>query len=1131
MHCPKCSASLLPEERFCTNCGTAVACSICGFTISPGARFCGGCGKPLAPVQAVPLPVAALQNVDSAAERRQITVMFCDLVDSTAMSARFDPEDHHEIIRAYQHTCAEIIAEFGGYVAQYLGDGIMVYFGYPKAHEDDPERAVHAGLRITRAVAALRLRPDLRLRTRVGIATGLVVVGDRIAAGTGWEVGVVGETPNLAARLQGLAQPNTVVIGPSTRRLLGSQFDYEDLGAHDLKGFDRPVQAWRVLAERSVANRFRAVRSSLLVPLVDRTEERALLRERSARVLNGEGQIVVLSGEPGIGKSRLARAAVEILCEEYEAWLMEIQCSSFHTQSALFPIIAALRPMIFPDDVPKDPAEGWTGLRAFLREAGFTGDEDVAPLFAHLLDIPVPAGQPPLALTPERHKQFTLNYLLQLIERCAAGQPALLLLEDLHWADPSTLEFVHLFVEQSRARRTFGLFTARPGFNPPWARVPHVTEIFLGRLPSQDAIELVRHMSGLEPLAPEVVETVIAKTDGIPLYLQEYTKTMVELRQSSPGAGKASALIPATLHDLLVARLDRLGEAKLVAQLAAMLGREFSLTLLEAVWNGSRDLLWSGIHQLVEEDVIYFKDEPARERLVFRHALIQDAAYESQLKSNRAYLHRRIAEVIEREFPDTVSREPESLAFHFTTARLPLKAIPYWRQAGTRAMGMAAYAEASRHFETALGLVAELPEDPGRHGLELDLRVRLGMALSGSHGYAAPGVEATYQRARELCGLLGDTADLYPVLRGLVTFYMMRNDLATARELSEHCLRLGSETRRAEYLIEGYNSLGYTLGLLGELEAGADLLEQGIGIYRAEGGESMDFPSLHNPLMGCICFAMLLLWLLGEAERADRHYRELLGFLERCNRPFDTSFAHSFLSFLELLRGHYRQAAEHASKGMDMSERHGYALWLASAKNNFAIAIHRLGDPARAMALLAEGLAEWRACGSENFRPYYLSGFAEACRSAGRGADALAAIQEAIDHAERYHEHWYRAELYRIRGELRAAAEGESPALAEADLRKALAIAREQQARLLELRAALSLYRLSSARERTALEQAAAALAAQGPADIPELREARALLAPVRRSGPAAALSSGEPPSSQIDVQVGLKPDPQPRRP
>ena len=893
MQCPHCSASIRPDSRFCSHCGCAVVCPSCESAIEPRARFCSRCGKAVgaASVPSAPQPAIASPPSDYSAERRQISVMFCDLVDSTAMSARLDPEDHHEIIRAYQHTCAEIIAEFGGYVAQYLGDGIMVYFGFPRAHEDDPERAVLAALRITTAVANLRIRSDLRMSTRVGIATGLVVVGDRIAAGTGWEVGVVGETPNLAARLQGLAQPNTIVIGASTRRLLGHQFEYQDLGEHPLKGFDHPIHAWRVIEERAVDSRFKAVRSALMVPLVDRADERALLRDRGIRALNGQGQIVLLGGEPGIGKSRLARAAVEILCDESGAWLLEIQCSSFHTQSALFPVITALRHAIFPDGVPKEAGAGWTRLQEFFTEIGFT-QEDALPLFANLLAIAAPSGQPPLAPAPERHKQLTLQYALELIERAAGNSPVLVLLEDLHWSDPTTLELVNLFVDRSRSRRMFGLFTTRPGFSAAWTNRPNVTALTLGRLANVDAIELVRHMSGLEPLAPEVVETVITKTDGIPLYLQEYTKTMVEFRQSDrTGGGRAAAVIPDTLHDLLLARLDRLGDAKLIAKLAAMLGREFSVTVLEAVWSGDRETLWDGINKLIEEDVIHFRDELLRERMLFRHALVQDAAYQSQLKSSRAQMHRRIAEVIEQQFPDSVSSEPESLASHFTAANLPVKAIPYWEQAGNRAIGLAAYSEASRHFQAALDLVARLPEEPGRHGIELGLQLQFGLSLSGSIGYSAPGVETAYQRARELCGLLGDTADLYPVLRGLINFYIVRGDLKTSLELSESCLRLADETGHPEYRVEACNAMGYTLGYMGSLRQGAAMLEEGIRTYRTSLGEKRSVPSPHDPLIGCSSFLLLALWLMGEGDRAVQCQQDLLEVLKQRDQPFDEAYA------------------------------------------------------------------------------------------------------------------------------------------------------------------------------------------------------------------------------------------------
>jgi class 3 adenylate cyclase/tetratricopeptide (TPR) repeat protein len=1128
MHCPTCSASIPSESRFCPNCGTAIACRACGFAIAPGARFCGGCGKPLAPATAspAPLPATPAPTGDSAAERRQITVMFCDLVDSTAMSARLDPEDHHEIIRSYQATCAGIIAEFEGHVAQYLGDGIMVYFGYPRAHEDDPERAIHAGLRITRAVAALRPRHDLRLSTRVGIATGLVVVGDRITAGTGWEFGVVGETPNLAARIQGLAQPNTVVIGPTTRRLLGNQFEYQDLGSHNLKGFDQPVQAWRVLAERSIASRFKAVRSSAMVPLVDRVEERAMLKERTARVLNGEGQVVMLGGEPGIGKSRLARAAAESLCEEHGAWLMEIQCSSFHTQSALFPLIASLRQFVFPEGMPKDPGDGWARLRAFLETAGFQEGDDALLLFANLLSIPAPADYPLLTLVPERQKQLTLHYLLRLIQRCAGNKPVLLLLEDLHWADPSTLEFIDLVVEHSWSRPMFGLFTFRPGFNPPvWVDHPHVTVATLGRLPNKDAVELVRHMSGLEPLAPEVVETVIAKTDGIPLYLQEYTKTMVESRQSDKGAGRASsAVIPSTLHDLLLARLDRLGEAKLVSQIAAMLGREFKVALLEAVWNGNPDLLWTGINRLIDEEVVHSPEEPVRDRLVFRHALIQDAAYESLLKSSRTQIHRRIAEVIERDFPDTAASEPEVLAHHFTAAGLNSKAIHYWEQAGLRAAKLVAYAEASRHIGAALELVATLPEDSARHALELRLQGQLGMSLGAARGYALPDVQTAYQRARELCTLLGDTADLYPVFRGLVSFWIVRGELKTALELSDSCLRLAQETQRPDYLIEAYNSMGYSLAYMGFLKPGAEMLAEGVRVYCASDGERLNFPSPHDPRMGCTSLLSVVLWMLGDAQRATQYHQDLLEFLERRKRPFDLAYGHFYSSLFEAFRGRYESAARYAAYSRDVAIQNGYQFWSHGNTMLYAAAKGRMGEADdTVIEMLKSGLEGWRASGGEMFLTYGFAVLAETYRAAGRIGEALSSIGEGIEQADRCHEYLFRSILYRIRGELRSLSGDDAGA--SSDLQKALELAREQEALLLELKAALSLYRLPRDRAlrepaRATLAHAVEKLAARGYPDILELHEAEGLLAETRalpdstaQHGMPRAAASLEPPA------------------
>ncbi|CAG0974754.1 partial Adenylate cyclase 1, partial [Gammaproteobacteria bacterium] len=1028
-----------------------------------------------------------------------------DLVESTQLSIRLDPEDHREVLRTYQSAGAKVITRYDGYIAQYLGDGIMAYFGYPKAHEDDAERSVLAGLGIVEEVAKINLH-NLQIRTRVGIATGLVVVGDKIAKGMEWEIGVVGESPNLAARIQGLAQPGTVVIGPTTRQLLGGQFEYLDLGSHPFKGFARPVQAWQVLSARALDSRFKAVRTANS-KMVDRRAEQALLKELGSKAAHEVCQTVLICGEAGIGKSRLARALAEWMGEQADAHLIEMQCSAYHTQSALFPAINALWQIIFEGDRQRDGGLAWETLAGFLRET-LPGEADEAlPLFANLLSIPLPEDYPAPLWPPEQQRQLSLRYLLDLFVRCGKGNPVLLLMEDLHWADPSTLEFVDYIVEQGGSRPLLALFTSRPDFAPPWVNRPCVTVVPLGRLPNEDSAELVRQTLGEQGLENEIIESVVAKTDGIPLYLMEYTKAVAETRRPDAARdGRRASAIPSTLHDLLLARLDRLGEAKAVAQLAALLGREFDGKLLEAVWASDLQSLRSSLWTLLKEEVVYAKGEPGQQRYVFRHALIQDAAYESLLKSNRAALHRRIGEVVERDFPDTAATEPEWLAQHFSSAGLPLRAIPYWEQAGQRAGKLAAFAEASRHFQAALAQVALLPEEPSRHAMELGLQLQLALALSASRGYAVDEVEATYQRARELCGLLGDTAELFPVLRGLVSFYLVRCDLAKALELAEQCARLGQESGRPDYQIEACNALGYVLGYGGELKRGAEVLAEGIRTYRALDGERFEYPSPHDPFMGCLSMLSVLALLFGEARQAIRYGQELQETLERRNRPFDQAFGYNFLAFQETLRGRFGIAARHAGQASEISRRFGYMLWLdaanahrAVAEGHLALAEDDRGALAGAITALKASINARTANGALLSQESFFTELAEAYQKAGEPWLALAAIEEAFVFVRDHGERWFLAENHRIRGEL-LISQGEREK-GEANLKEALRVAESQGAKLFQLRAALSLHQHAQGMDgeiesRALLEEVVSSIAAEDGACIPEWREAARRLTP-----------------------------------
>jgi len=1020
--------------------------------------------------------------------------MFCDLVDSTFLSTLLDPEDHHEVLRTYQSTCAKIIARYDGYIAQFLGDGIMAYFGYPKAHEDDAERSVLAGLGIVEEVSKIDLH-NLQIRTRVGIATGLVVVGDKIAKGMDWEIGVVGETPNLAARIQGLAQPGTVVIGPTTRQLLGAQFDYQDLGLHSFKGFSHPVQAWQVLAARALDSRFKAVRSTLSTQLVDRKSEQALLQDLGARAVSEACQTVLICGEAGIGKSRLARALADWMSEQGIVHLVEMQCSAHHTQSALFPAINALWQIIFEGDrKQRDSGQAWEALDRFLGETLPEGEEEALPLFANLLSIPAPENYLVPPLPPERQRQLSLRYLLDLFVHSGKGKPVLLLMEDLHWADPSTLELVDYIVKQGGSHHLLALFTSRPDFLPAWATRPRVTVLPLGRLPNEDSAELVRQTLGEGGLADDLVELVVAKTDGIPLYLQEYMKAVAESRQSVGGRdGRRDSGIPSTLHDLLLARLDRLGEAKIVAQVAALLGREFDGKLLEAVWASGKENLTEGLEVLLKEEVVFPQGDPARQRYVFRHALIQDAAYESLLKSSRSALHLRIGEAVERDFPDTVAAEPEWLAQHFSNAGLPLRAIPYWERAGLRAGKLAAYLEACRHFEAALAQVAKLPEDPTRHGMELGLQLQLALALSASRGYAAGEVEAAYQRARELCGLLGDTAELFPVLRGLVNFYIVRCNMPKAMELSEQCMRLGQETGRPDYQIEAHNSLGYVLAYGAEQRRGSEVLGKGVEIYRACDGERFEYPSPHNPLMGCLSILAVMAWIAGDACQAIRYDEELQQILERRDRPFDKAYGYVYLAFLEHLRGRYDLSARHASISIDISRRFGYALWLATASIYLASACSQQGKSAESVGTLKALIEGAKAGGAILGVEIFNTLLAEAYRGAGEPWLAIAAIEESFAYGRDLGAQFFLAEHYRIRGEV-LVSQGER-IKGEADLIEAIRVARGQGAKYFQLRAALSLWRQAQGggdegQARALLEEAVAQINPEDGAHINEWLEA-----------------------------------------
>jgi class 3 adenylate cyclase len=742
------------------------------------------------------------------AERRQLTVMFCDLVGSTALSARLDPEDMRQVIALFHRRIAEVIDGYQGIVARYMGDGVLAYFGYPQAHEDDAEQAVRAGLALVEAVANLQTGAEAPLQIRVGIATGVAVVGDLIGEGGSQEQAVVGDTPNLAARLQVLAEPGTVMISAGTRRLTGGQFEYRDRGPVALKGWAEPVPAWQVLRTSGVASRFEAQHESKLTPLFGRDEEIELLLRRWRDVSQGEGRVVVLTGEPGIGKSHITLALQERLLAEPHISLHYF-CSAHHTNSALLPFVGQLeRAAQF--ERGDTPAEKLAKLEMLLVQSAVEGDQAVA-LLANLLSLPPSDRYRLPEPSPQSRKEKTLAVLLSRLEGLAAMEPVLMIFEDVHWIDPTSLELLTVMVDQVPQLRVLLLINARPEFAPPWPHYAHVTTVALTRLGRPDGAAIIKRITGGKTLPEEVMNQILARTDGVPLFVEELTKTVLESGVLQEQEGHyvlehplPSLAIPTTLHDSLIARLDRFAPIREVAQIGAVVGRSFSYELLNAVAGIPREKLEEALGQLVLSELIFRRGEIPHAVYTFKHVLVRDAAYSSLLKARRAHLHAAIASAFEQRFPEIVEAQPETLAHHLTEAGLIEKALGYWLKAGKNAIQRFANPEAIAHLQRGAETARRLPDSLGRDRLELDLQFALGPCLIATQGPASSTAIATFARGRELCARLGDAPEYLQVMFWLATGSVIRGELPQAREVTATLLDLSEARNDRPMLINAY---------------------------------------------------------------------------------------------------------------------------------------------------------------------------------------------------------------------------------------------------------------------------------------------------------------------------------------
>jgi predicted ATPase len=995
------------------------------------------------------------------------------------------------------------VQRFGGFVAKYMGDGVLVYFGYPKAHEDDAERAVRAGLELVAAVGVLKTHAPLQ--TRVGIATGLVVVGDLIGSGASQEQAIVGETPNLAARLQGGAEPNSVVIAESTRKLVGNLFELEDLGAQDLKGIAGPVRAWAALRPSSVESRFEAFHTSILSELVGREEELELLLRRWSKAKSGEGQVVLLSGEPGIGKSRLTAALLERLASEPHTRLRYF-CSPQHTDSALYPIISQMeRTAGFARD---DMAQAKLDKLDALLAQSFTARQDAA-LFAEMLSLPNDGRYPTLELAPQQWRQKTLEALTAQLEALSRSNPVLMIFEDVHWVDPTSLEALGRTADRIRTLGLLLIVTHRPEFEAPWIGRPHVTALTLNRLGEREIAAMVDRVAGNEPLPESVRRDIIERTDGIPLFVEEMTKAVLEAagedaERTTASIPLSSLRVPASLHASLMARLDRLGPAKEVAQIGSAIGREFSHALLDAVAGKAQKEVESAVDRLIAAGLLFRQGAPPHATYLFKHALIQDAAYGTLLREPRRALHARIAETLETQFTEIAENQPEILAHHCTEAGQIEKAARLWGKAGQRSLARSALVEALEQLMRALTQIAPLPSTPALRRHQIEFQVALITPLYHVKGPAAPETKAAAEHARvliERAEALGEPVEdpllVLSALYGSWVATLNAFDGDLVRKLATQFLALAKKQRTTVPLMTGYRLMGNSLLLTGSIAEGRRHLDQAFALYD---------PAQHRPLamrfgqeigVAIQCFRSKAVWYLGFPEAALKDADRALNDAREIGQAATLMFALFFASFVPIFCGHYTAADPQLGELAALADEKGSLFWKAHCMSLHGYALVASGEPAEAVRMITTGTKAYRSTGATLLMPFNVSNLAIAYAERGQFDDAWRCIAEARAAVETTKETWYEAEVNRIAGKIELLSPEPDAAKAEACFKRALAIARLQQAKSWELRAVMSLARLW--RSQGKVQQACELLApvygwfTEG-FDTRDLKEAKALL-------------------------------------
>jgi class 3 adenylate cyclase/tetratricopeptide (TPR) repeat protein len=1088
MRCSNCGSDNPAGKKFCSECGAELSrgCPQCGAENAPAAKFCGDCGAALSvPLQATVAETAPVQPREIAGERRHLTVLFCDLVGSTQISAQLDPEEWREIVAGYHRAAAEAITRFGGHVAKYLGDGVMAFFGYPEAHDNDAERAARAGLAIIDGVAKLNEQPARpRLSARVGIDSGSVVVG----AGLGKDADVFGDAPNIAARVQEAAAPGTVVMTEDTHRLVSGLFVVEGRGAPTLKGVERPIQLYRVVQPSGVRGRLEAAAARGLTPFVGREDELRLLMNRWERALDGEGQVALIIGEAGIGKSRLVQHFHVQITGTPHTWI-DLAAAPIFQNTPFYPVGDMLKQALAWRG-NESAEEQLTRLESAL-ELARVKPAEALPLLAPLLNLALPAKYPPSALSPEQQRRRLLATLVELAMGFARVQPTVITIEDLHWADPSTLELIQLLVEQRARVPLLLVYTARPEFRPQWPLRAHHTQIMLNRLSDRQAREMVVQVAAGSALAAETAESVVGRSTGVPLFVEELTRAVLE----SGNAKLTGREIPATLQASLIARLDRLGAAREVAQAGATIGDEFSYELLRAVAYVTEDELKSALGALLEAELLYVHGIAPEATYLFKHALVRDIAYDTLLKSRRRELHRRVAEAIEKRFPEMATTTPEFLAHHYTEAGLFAEAVRYWRKAGLKEIERSAHREAIAHLKKGLELVNLVPETRDRVGEEFRLQLALTDPLAAVNGYSAPETEKACNRAIELSAHVGESPQLFAALGRVCSIYHNRGNSRSGLEVAERMLRLAQMQHDPRLLLWAHYALGFNLLHAGKLALARDHLEQSVALYDRQRGGTHGF--VQDPGPTALALLAHVLCSLGYLDQAMRRSREALALARDLAHPFTLAWVLSSVGEINSRIGRNREASELWTEEARVCELHGFEPLLAGATVCLGLVLVEQGREEEGIAQMTHGLSSFAGPQAFSDRLVSLGRLASAYGRAGRADEGLAVLSEAKAFAKNSENQAFYALLYHLEGELLVKKDAFSRADAEQCFRTAIEIARQQSARTEELGATTSLARLLDERGRR--DEARTMLSAiygwftEG-FDTADLKDAKALL-------------------------------------